>query len=86
MLKLKISGSKNDLKGFRKWIGRALVILPKYKIGRDTEFMPNSKDKKYYRWEADLLRPLDEEGGKGYVQSNRNSESKGWGWKNHYNG
>ena len=71
MLKLRISGTKNDLKAFRKWLLRAAKILPKYQINR---------------YEADLLKPLDVEGGKGYVQSNRSNESKGWGWKNHYHG
>ncbi len=69
MLKMRVSGTKNDLKSFRKWIGRALVILPKYKMDRETEFKTNSKDGKYYRWEADLLNPLKEE--KKYVQNNR---------------
>ena len=61
MLKMRVSGTKNDLKSFRKWIGRALEILPKYKMDRETEFKTNSKDGKYYRWEADLLNPLKEE-------------------------
>lgn len=46
MLKMRVSGTKNDLKSFRKWIGRALVILPKYKMDRETEFKTNSKDGK----------------------------------------
>ncbi|MCR4813432.1 MAG: hypothetical protein K5879_01240 [Lachnospiraceae bacterium] len=86
MLKLKISGTKNDLKAFRKWLTRAATILPKYKIVDDPVFKPNGKDEKFYRYEADLIRPLSVEGGEGYVQSNRSCESKGWGWKNHYHG
>ena len=85
MLKLKISGTKNDLKSFRKWLARAATILPKYEINDNPEFIQNSKDGKYYRYEADLVKPLNMEGEKGYVQSNRNNESKGWGRKNHYN-
>jgi len=61
MLKMRVSGTKNDLKSFRKWIGRALEILPKYKMDRETEFKTNLKDGKYYCWEADLLNPLKEE-------------------------
>ncbi len=85
MLKLKVSGTKNDLKSFRKWIVRAVKILPKYQIIDDPVFKQNGKEGIYYRYEADLLKPLDKEGGRGYVQSNRNNESKGWGRKNHYN-
>lgn len=80
MLKLKVSGTKNDLKSFRKWLARAVTILPKYRIEEDPVFKQNGKDEKFYRYEADLLRPLNVEGGKGYVQGNRNNESKGWGW------
>ena len=79
MLKLKVSGTKNDLKSFRKWISRAMVILPKYKIGNDSDFKENSKDGKYYRWEADLLKPLYEEGGIYYVHNTRDNQSKGRG-------
>lgn len=86
MLKLRISGTKNDLKAFRKWLLRATKILPKYQINDDPVFKQNGKESIYYRYEADLLKPLDVEGGKGYVQSNRSNESKGWGWKNHYHG
>ena len=84
MLKLKISGTKNDLKAFRKWLLRAAKILPKYQINDNPVFKQNGKDSIYYHYEADLLKPLDMEGGRGYVQSNRNNESKGWGWKNNY--
>ena len=83
MLKLRVSGTKNDLKSFRKWLKRATTILPKYEVKEDPEFKQNSKDGKYYRYEADLLKPLNE-GGEHYVQSNRSSKSEGWGWKNHY--
>ena len=86
MLKLKVSGTKNDLKSFRKWLRRASIILPKYDISDNPEFKANSKNGKYYRYEADLMKPLNDEGGKNYVQSNSNNESKGWGWKNHYHG
>ena len=41
MLKLKISGTKNDLKSFRKWITRAMVILPKYKIDKESDLKVN---------------------------------------------
>ena len=84
MLKLKVSGTKNDLKSFRKWLARSATILPKYRIEDDPVFKQNGKEEKYYRYEVNLLRPLDKEGGERYVQSNRNNESKGWGWKNHY--
>lgn len=30
MLKLRVSGTKNDLKSFKKWLNRATTILPKY--------------------------------------------------------
>ena len=63
------------MKSFRKWIGRAIVILPKYKIESESEFKPNSKDGKYYRWEADLMKPLYE-GGKNNVQSNHDKISE----------
>ena len=84
MLKLKVSGTRNDLKSFRKWLRRAATILPKYEVLDSTEFKQNSRDGKYYRYEADLLKPLGDEGGNRYVQSNRNSKSERWGWKNHY--
>lgn len=78
MLKLRISGTKNELKSFRKWLLRATKILPKYQINDDPVFKQNRKESIYYHYEADLLKPLDMEGGKGYVQSNLNSEPKGW--------
>jgi len=84
MLKLKITGTKNDLKSFRKWLARAVIILPKYQVMDDPNFKENSKDGKYYRYEANLLKPLNMEGEKKYVQSNSDNKSKGWGWKNHY--
>ena len=77
MLKLKVSGTKNDLKSFRKWITRAMVILPKYKIETETDFEVKSRDGKYYHWEADLLKPLYEKGGIYYVQNNSSNQSKG---------
>ena len=46
MLKLKVSGTKNDLKSFRKWLSRATKILPKYEVKDNPEFIPNSKDGK----------------------------------------
>ena len=73
MLKLKVSGTKNDLKTFRKWLKRAAFILPKFEVRDDPVFKQNSKDGKYYRYEADLIKPLDKEGGKRYGQSNSNS-------------
>ena len=85
MLKLRVSGTKNDLKSFRKWLSRATKILPKYEVKDDPEFKQNSKDGKYYRYEADLMKPLYDEGGKKYEQSNCSSKPEGWGWKNHYN-
>ena len=84
MLKLKVSGTKNDLKSFRKWITRAMVILPKYKIDKESDLKVNSKDGKYYRWEADLLKPLYEEGGIYYVQNNCSNQSKRRSWKNNF--
>ena len=59
MLKLKVSGTRNDLKSFRKWLARAVTILPKYQISDDPVFKQNGKEGKYFRYEADLLRPLD---------------------------
>ena len=44
MLKLKVSGTKNDLKLFRKWIVRAVKILPKYQIIDDPVFKQNGKE------------------------------------------
>lgn len=44
MLKLKVSGTKNDLKSFRKWIVRAVKILPKYQIIDDPVFKQNGKE------------------------------------------
>ena len=84
MLKLNVSGTKNDLKTFQKWFKKALDNKKKFEIGEETEFIQNKKNKKYYRYEADLIRPLKENGGKQNVQSNSGSQSKGWGWKNHY--
>lgn len=85
MLKVRVSGTRNDLKGFRKWLFRAAKILPKYEVLDNPEFKQSSKDGKYYRYEADLMKPLYGEGGKKYVQSNFSSKPEGWGWKNHYN-
>ena len=84
MLKLKISGTKNDLKSFRKWLSRATKILPKYEVKDNPVFIQNSKDGKYYRYEADLMKPLDNEGGKKYGQGNSSSKPEGWRWQNHY--
>lgn len=47
MLKLKVSGTKNDLKSFRKWLARAATILPKYRIEDDPVFMQNGKEGGY---------------------------------------
>ena len=58
MLKQKVSGTKNDLKSFRKWLVRAATILPKYRIEDDPVFKQNGKEEKYYRYEANLLRPF----------------------------
>ena len=52
MLKLQISGTKNELKSFRKWLLRATKILPKYQINDDPVFkcplLKNKTTKKFF--------------------------------------
>ncbi len=58
MLKLRISGTKNDLKTFQKWLKRVSKNDPKFDIREDPEFKQNLKNEKYYRYEVDLLGPV----------------------------
>ncbi len=62
MLFMRISGTKNDLKTFQKWLDRTKKIPPYYEISVKPEMKRNPKDEKYYRLEASLLVPSDKKG------------------------
>lgn len=62
MLKLKVSGTKNDLKTFKKWLERTKKIPPFYDVKCNPDFFQNPKNEKYYRCEADLLIPSEKRG------------------------
>ena len=64
MIKLQISGTKNDLIAFQRWMKRAGKIPPYFFIDGDTKLTQNPKSEKYYRYKADVLIPLNKKGGK----------------------
>ena len=64
MLKLQISGTKNDLIAFQRWMKRAGKIPPNFYIDGKPELTQNPKSEKYYRYKADVLIPLNKKGGK----------------------
>ena len=80
MLYLRVSGTKNDLKTFQKWLKKATANIKKFELGKETEFIQNPKNEMYYRYEAELLGPLKPKGGKSNVQNNSCSKSKRRGW------
>ena len=64
MLILRVNGTKNELKSFQKWIERSIEDQKtrRYEIVKITKIEQNPKDKKFYRMEVDLWKPL--KGGK----------------------
>ena len=59
MLKLRVSGTKNDLKTFQRWLERITDNAnAKFELGEQKEPKQNPKNEKYYRYEADLLGPI----------------------------
>ena len=64
MLSLQVSGTKNDLIAFERWMKRAGKIAPYFYIDGKPELKQNSKSEKYYRYRADVLIPLNKKGGK----------------------
>ena len=57
MLKLFVSGTRNELKSFRKWLGRTNKIPPFYIIKCKKDFTQNPNNEKYCRLEADFWVP-----------------------------
>ena len=64
MLRLQVSGTKNDLIAFERWMKRAGKIAPYFYIDGKPELKQNPKSEKYYRYRADVLIPLNKKGGK----------------------
>ncbi|MCQ2969650.1 MAG: hypothetical protein MJ191_06000 [Clostridium sp.] len=56
MIKIRIQGTKNDMKSFIKWLRRATNMLPKYEIKNESEFYKNSDTDKYSRWYANIYK------------------------------
>lgn len=83
MLKIRIQGTKRDIKSFQKWLKKSLKVIEKYELRNESELYLNSGTDMYYRWYAELFTPLDNEiGGKAYVQSNCYTKSKRGSGKN----
>lgn len=78
MLKLRVSGTKNDLKTFQRWLEKITDNAnAKFELGEQKEPKQNPNNEKYYRYEADLLGPIKKQGGSKHVQNNSRIQSKG---------
>ena len=50
MLKIRIQGTKNDVKSFIKWFRRATSAFPKYEINSSSELLKNKDTDVFVRW------------------------------------
>ena len=54
MLKIRIQGTKNDVKSFIKWFRRATSAFPKYEINSSSELLKNKDTDVFVRWYANV--------------------------------
>lgn len=54
MLKIRVQGTKNDVKSFSKWFRRVVSAFPKYEINSSSELLKNKDTDVFVRWYANL--------------------------------
>ena len=72
MLKIRLMGTKNDI----KWFGKILQRNPKGEVTEFSDLYPNNGTKKFHRAYVEVKKSNV----KYHVQSNRNRKSEGWSW------
>jgi hypothetical protein len=85
MIKVRLMGTKNDIKWFQKILERD----QKFEVTEFSELYTNKGTLKYYRAYVEILRKNEKNtngiGEYNHVQNNSYSKSKGRGWKDHNN-